>query len=212
MKKNSNYKRGMSFVEMIIAIGIFSIGIAGFSMLFSKTWQGNSFTYELGKASISASQGVSRTVEYIRKARQGDDGSHPIKSASDNDFIFFSDYDKDGITERLHFYKSGSQFIMGYRKPSGGLPKTYATGDEGTRVLAENVVNESNVPIFYYYNKDYPADTVNNPIATPANVWDVRLVRVFLKINILKGQEADNVPISSFVEIRNLSDYDRIGS
>ena len=199
-------------MEAIIAIAIFTIGIAGFTLLFSKTWQGNSYTYELGKASFAASQGVSKVVGYVRKARQGDDGSYPVRSAADNDLVIFSDYDKDGITERLHFYRSGSQFLMGYRKPSPGLPKTYATGDEATVVIAENVVNEAGVPIFYYYNSGYPEDTENNPVATPANVWDVRLVQILIKVNILKGREDDNVPLSSFVEIRNLSDYDRIGS
>lgn len=205
-------KQGMSLVEAIIAVAIFFIGIAGFTLLFSKTWQGNAYTYELGKASMAASQGVSTMVNYIRKVRQGDDGAYPIKSAADNDLVLFSDYDKDGITERLHFYRSGSQILLGYRKPSGGLPKTYAAGDEGSVVLASNVINAANVPIFYYYNKNYPADPANNPIATPAYVWDVRLIKVLVKVNIEKGTSTDGVELRSFVELRNLNDYSRLTS
>lgn len=199
-------------LETLIAIAIFTIGIAGFTMLFSKTWQGNTFVYEIGKASLAASQGVSKTVDYIRKARQGDDGSYPIRSAADNDLVIFSDYDKDGTTERVHFYRSGTEFLMGYRKPSSGFPKTYATGDQDVITIASNVVNEESAPIFYYYNNDYPGDQEHNPVTAPANVWDVRLIKILLKINIDKGQQTDNVEIESFVQIRNLSDYDRIGS
>jgi len=212
MKKINHKKGGFTLLEALIAIGIFTIGIAGFSMLFSKTWQGNTFVYEVGRASLTASQGVSKAVNYIRKARQGDDGSYPIRWAADNDLVIFSDYDKDGITERLHFYKSGTQLLMGYRRPSSSFPKTYASGDEGIITIASNVVNESNVPIFFYYNSSYPADKVHNPVVTPANVWNVRLIKILLKINIDKGQQNDNVEVESFVQIRNLSDYDRAGS
>lgn len=212
MKKKVWKKAGVSFIEMIIAIAIFSIGIVGFTFLFSSVWKNNAYTYELGKASMGASQGMTKMVSYFRKARQGDDGAYPILSASDNELILFSDYDKDEITERLHFYRSDNQLLMGYREPSTGLPKTYAVGDQETVVIADNIVNEANVPLFYYYNKDYPGDITNNPVATPANVWDIRLIKVLIKVNIEKGSATDVRELRSFVELRNLNDYNRLTS
>lgn len=200
----------MTLIEALIAIAIFSIGIGGFSLLFVRSWQGNSYVFEMGQSSMAASQGVNETVGYLRKARQGDDGSYPIKSATDNDLVVFSDYDKDGITERLHFYKNGNQLVMGWRKPTGTLPKTYPAGDQGTKVISERVVNDAGTPIFYYYNKDYPGDQTNNPVATPANSSDVRLIKVLLKVNVDPNKAPDNIEISSFVELRNLNDYDRV--
>ena len=200
----------MTLIEMMIAITIFTIGIGGFSLLFVKSWQGNSYVYEMGQSSVAASQGVNEIISYLRKARQGDNGSYPIKSATDNDLVVFSDYDKDGITERLHFYKNGDQLIMGWRKPTGGLPKTYAAGDQGTKIIANRVVNDAETPVFYYYNKDYPADQVNNPVVTPANNADVRLIKILLKVNVDPNRAPDNIEISSFVELRNLNDYDRM--
>ncbi len=200
----------MTLIEMLIAITIFTIGIGGFSLLFVKSWQGNSYVYEMGQSSVAASQGVNGVVSYLRKARQGDDGAYPIKSAANNDLVVFSDYDKDGVTERLHFYKNANQLIMGWRKPSGGLPKTYATGDQENKIIADRVVNDAGTPIFYYYNQDYPADQVNNPVATPANNAEVRLIKILLKVNIDPNRAPDNIEISSFVELRNLNDYDRM--
>lgn len=202
----------MSLIEAIVAVAIFAIGIAGFTFLFANVWKNNSYTYEISKASVNASQGMSTVVNYLRKARQGDDGAYPIKSAADNDLVVFSDYDRDGITERLHFYKSGNQLLMGYRKPSSGLPKTYAVGDQESVVVVNNVVNEATVPLFYYYNKDYPGDQTNNPVATPANIWDIRLVKILIKINIEKGTATDSRELRSFVELRNLNDYNRLTS
>jgi len=200
-------KSGMTLIEAMIAIAIFAIGIGGFSLLFVKSWQSNSYVFEMGQSSIAASQGVNKVVGYLRKARQGDDGSYPIKSATDNDLVIFSDYDKDGITERLHLYKSGNQLLAGWRKPSANLPKTYAAGDQGTKVIVDRIVNDASAPVFYYYNKNYPGDQANNPMPTPAGVADVRLVKVLLKINIEPNGAPDNIESSSFVELRNLNDF-----
>lgn len=199
----------MSLVEAIISVAIFSIGIAGFTMLFSKTWQQNSYVYEMGKASLSSSQGISMITSYVRKSRQGDDGAYPIRLAAENELIFFSDYDKDGITERLHFYRNGNQLLMGYRKPSSGLPKSYADGDEDAVVIIENVVNGANEPIFRYYDRNYPNSAA---LAVPVSVWNVRLIQAMVKTNIEKGVATDSVELRSFVELRNLNDYNRLTS
>ena len=64
--------------------------------------------------------------------------------------------------------------------------------------------------MFSYYNKDYPADTENNPVSTPADVSEIRLIKIFLKINIDPNRAPDNIQQETFVELRNLNDYDRI--
>ncbi|MFA4818044.1 MAG: hypothetical protein WC608_05015 [Parcubacteria group bacterium] len=205
-----NKKLGMTLIEALLAIMIFTFGILGFSQLFVKSWQSNQYSYEMGQSTFAVSQGVNKMVDYIRRARQGDDGSYPIKVADDDEFIFFCDYDKNGITERVHMYKSNGKILMGYRKPSTGLPKTYATGDEATLTLAQDVVNDANTPVFSYYNKNYPGDQTHNPVSTPAIVSDIRLVKINLAVDPNVNRAPNSVQMESFVEMRNLNDYDRI--
>lgn len=200
----------MSLIEVMVAIAIFTMSIAGFTALFLRTWKVNSYTLEMGQASLSASQGVNTAVNYIRKTRQGDDGAYPIQSAANNDLVIFSDYNRDGITERLHFYLQNGQLMMGARVPTTGMPKTYPAGDQTTKVLAKNIVNTPSEPIFYYYNANYPTDKVTNPLAMPLDVSAVRLAKILLKINVIPGKGPENIEIQSFVEIRNLNDYDRM--
>lgn len=208
--KRKNYP-GMSLVEMLIAIAIFTIGILGFTQLFVYSWRQNAYTMEMGQSSMAVSQGANKMVQYLREARQGDDGSYPVVSANENDLVVFGDYDQDKITERLHFYRSGEDIILGIRKPTTGFPKTYAAGDAETKVIASHIVNDVDTPVFAYYNSKYPEDSVNNPIATPAAAPNVRLVRIDLHMNIDLNRAPDNVQIKSFVEIRNLNDHDRFG-
>lgn len=194
---------------MIIAIAIFTMAMIGIARLFASTWKMNAYTVEMGQSSMAASRGVDTMIGYIRGARQGDDGSYPVVSAKDQDLVIFSDYNKDGITERLHFYLSSGKLMMGVTNPSSGMPKTYPAGDGQIITIANYIVNNSSTPIFYYYNNNYPGDTTNNPVPTPALVANVRLIKVYLQVNIVPNRAPDNIQMQSFVEIRNLNDYDR---
>jgi prepilin-type N-terminal cleavage/methylation domain-containing protein len=200
-------EKGMTLIEVLVAIGIMVIGLGGFSLLFSNVWKSNAYSYEAGQASAAASQGVAKLTELIRRSRPGDDGSYPIQSANDNDLVIFSDYDKDDVAERLHFYKNGNDLLMGYREPTTELPKTYVAGDQAVITIAKNVINEASDPIFSYFNQNYPADQVNNPMTTPAYTLEVRMVEVLLKVNPIQGRGPENIEIRSFAEIRNLSDF-----
>jgi prepilin-type N-terminal cleavage/methylation domain-containing protein len=209
MKKQ--IQKGMTIIEMLVAISIFTMGILGFTLLFNNAWKQNKYTLEMGQVSMAASQGVNQIVRYLREVRQSDNGAYPVVFANDNDLVVYCDYDRDGTTERIHLYRSGTDVILGVRKPSSGFPVTYASGDGSTQVIASHVVNAVNNPIFAYYDSHYPEDSVNNPIPTPATVPNVRLVRVTLHVNINPNRAPDNVQIQSFAEMRNLNDHDRFG-
>ncbi len=200
----------MTLIEVVMAIAIMLIGLEGFTLLFIRTWNNNSYTLEMGQSSMAVSQGVNRIVSYIRGVRQADNGDYPVKSADDNDFVVYGDYDKDGATERLHFYFSNQTVFMGVTDPTATMPKTYPSGDQQTITIASHIVNDSNEPIFYYYDKNYAGGSSQTPLATPANVVDVRLIKIHLKINIDPNHAPDNIELQTFVEMRNLNDYDRI--
>ena len=198
---------GLTLIEMLMAIAIFAIGLAGFSQLFINTWRNNAYAIEMGESALVVSQGINKTVSYIRKVCQGDDGSYPIKSANGNDLVVYADYKKDGIVERLHFYLINGTLFMGIANPTQTLPKTYPLSDEQAIVLATKIVNTSSEPIFYYYNNNYPGDTTNNPLSSPVHISVIRLVQIHLKININPNRAPDNIEMRSFVEMRNLNDY-----
>ncbi|EKE20021.1 MAG: hypothetical protein ACD_8C00066G0006 [uncultured bacterium] len=211
MKKNKkNIALGFTLVETLVALAIFTMGMQATVMVFAKTMKSKAYSLEMGKASFIVSRSMGDLVGYIRRARQSDNGAFPIVSADENDLVLYSDYNKDGITERLHIYLLDGKVYLGVRKPSAVMPKTYATGDGETFELAKQIVNTASDPMFSYYNKDYPMDSVNNPVNAPADVSKIRLVKIFLKINIDPNRPSDNIEQETFVEIRNLNDYDRI--
>lgn len=195
-------------VETLVAIGLFILGTQAAILVFYRIIQNKSYTMEMGKASFVVSRSIGDIAKYVRKSRQSDAGAYPIVSADDNEFIFYSDYDNDGDTERLHIYFTDSTgtLFMGVRNPSGTFPVTYASGDEETFTVAEHIVNTTSDPVFLYYNKDYPGDMLNNPVDTSADVSEIRLVKIFLKINIDPNNAPENIQQETFVEMRNLSE------
>ena len=107
-------------------------------------------------------------------------------------------------------YKQNQNILMGVTDPTNTMPRTYPTGDQSTQTMASHIVNDASTPLFYYYNTNYPADTANNPMPVPASIADVRLIKIVLHININPNRPPDNIQMQSFIEMRNLNDYDRI--
>lgn len=193
----------MTIVEMLIAIAIFVICMEGFTLLFVKSFKFNKFAYEEGVASATAQRATEDVVKNIRRARQADSGAYLVKSAGEFDFVFYCDYDEDGDTERLHYFLQNGSLKRGVANPSGS-PITYPDNDQEVSTVTQYVVNTSGEPIFKYFNKDFPADLVANPLALPINPEDVRLVRVFLRINIDPGSAPENINVESFARLRNI--------
>jgi prepilin-type N-terminal cleavage/methylation domain-containing protein len=199
-------RQGLTLIETLMAIAIFAVGIQGFAVLFMRAWQINSYTMEMGQSALAVSRGVNTIVDYLRSARQADNGAYPIQSASNNDIVFYSDYDHDGITERLHIYKSGQNILMGVTNPTTAMPKTYPTADQEVITIATRIVNTTSQPIFFYYDKNYAGASNQTSLAMPVSVSLIRLMKIHLKINIDPNRAPDNIESQTFVEMRNLND------
>lgn len=204
---HGNNIRGMTLVEVLVAIAIMLIAMEGFTLLFLKSWDTNKFILEEGMASAAASRATGKIVSQLRSTRQADNGDYPVESADDFDLKVYMDIDKDGVTERVHYFldQATDQLKVGVTNPVAGTPVSYPAADDTVSILANYVVNENTNPVFYYYNQNYPGDTVNNPIATPATIDQIRLVRVHLYVNINPVHAPDNINIESFADLRNLN-------
>lgn len=199
--------KGMSLVEMLMAIFILLIGMEGVTMLLMNSVRNNKFILETGNASLLASRGVNRIVSEIRKVRQADNGDYPVESGDQFDLKVYMDVDGDGVTERVHYYLSDGTIYRGITEPTATVPITYPNGDDTTEVFVNYISNTNAQPVFYYYNRDYPSDTVNNPLATPVSVENVRLIKIHLLVNIDPINAPNNVNVESFAELRNLNNY-----
>jgi prepilin-type N-terminal cleavage/methylation domain-containing protein len=199
-------KKGMTLVEMMIAIFIFLLIMLGSVYFLGQIYQRYGFAMEQGMSTHSVQHSLKVILEELRGIRQSDVGSYPIESADSFSFTAFADIDNDGTTERVHYFLENGDIKKGVAEPSGA-PPSYPAGDQEVSVIAENIVNTAGQPLFYYFNTDYPADQENNPLLVPVSpVSDIRLVKIDIFLNIDPLRAPDNIRLESFVELRNLKD------
>lgn len=195
-------QKGVSFLEIVTYIAIFSLVILIITRFVVQGYQVYYFGQEQNDAIRQAQIGIETMVKEIREARYADNGAYPLELANDQEFIFYSDIDQDNATERVRYFLFNTNFIKGIINPSETEPINY-NGPEILATLSENVRNDVG-PIFYYYNGDWPADTLNNPLPAPARLIETKLMRVYLKVNILPSRPPDDFELESSVQIRNL--------
>jgi prepilin-type N-terminal cleavage/methylation domain-containing protein len=105
--------RGFTLIETLIAVFIFTLAMGaatGFIVVFYRT---HSYASQQVTAIEEARRGIETMVKETRAARTGDNGAYPVERADDKQFIFYSDIDNDGQTERIRYFlstiNSGSQ-------------------------------------------------------------------------------------------------------
>ena len=101
-------QKGFTLIETLIAILIFSLTFSGLVMAINHLYRAYDFIWSQASAISEARRGVKTMIREIRGANTGEDGSYAIQKAEDNEFIFFSDIDKDGQLERVRYFLGGS--------------------------------------------------------------------------------------------------------
>lgn len=192
--------KGMSLVELIVAVGIMAIVLSGMTVFLSSVWKTQLFTMRTGEASLTASRGVEGMVDLIRNAQTGADGSFPVARATGTEFSFFADENHDGKIERIHlFYDAAAKAVKyGVTDPTTATPPTYPASDGSVSNVAVSVANSGSQPVFTYY------DSSNGSLPSSPTLSDVRMVHVSIFIDPDPSPNSNTVEISSFASLRNL--------
>ena len=202
-QKPTQSQKGFSLTEALIIIFAFGLAIATLGNFILTSYRAYNYNFQQIAAINEARRGVETMVKEIREAKTADDGSYPLVQAGDLQFIFYGDIDRDTATERVRYFLDGTNLKKGVVEPSGDPPQ-YILTDEMISVLSQYVRNGTSSPIFTYYNGDWPADTLNNPLSTLTRLSETKLMHVYLKINVDPNRPPDDFELESDTQIRNL--------
>ena len=202
MKWRKKTFNGMTLVETLIAIFVFTIGMGLVTFLFSQSWSLFQVSFSLGNTQFIASNGVQKIVDTVRNAQRSDNGAYPLLIANENDIVIYSDVDKDGGAEKIRYFFSGSGVIQEIRNSVFAAPPYYPDGYETSQEIIPFVVNASETPLFSFYNNN------NEELEESFSLTDIKMIKinVFVDENVHKDPESVN--IESFASIRNLSQYE----
>lgn len=202
-KKNDN-KKGMTLVEVLVVCSVMTVLMGIISVMIIRSFSVNKYTIEQGLNTNALQTSLRNFSRHLREARQSDAGGYLIEYADDFEIYYFADIDNDSITERVHYFLENYQLKIGSSKPSG-FPSVYPVEDEEIKILGNGIVNNTTQPLFYYYNQDYPIDTANNPLTTPASPDEIGMVQIDLYVNIDTAHVPDSMRMGTFVRPRNIN-------
>lgn len=200
----NKFRKGMTLVELIVAIAILGLGMAAFTLLSVKAWVFKSYALEQVAATSSATKALNQVIHELRTVRQADDGSYAIKETDDSSLVVYRDEESDGSAERVHYFIEDGKLKKGITEFSIATG-SYPVEDQTVKVLLNYVTNDDlTKKLFSYYSNGYPINpTVEMASPIPS---DVRLIKIHLWVNIKPIVAPENVNFESVVELRNLNE------
>lgn len=194
-------QNGMTLVEMVVVIGLYTLLIAmvfGFAQSFYQT---NSYMTAQADEVESARRGVTKLTRDLREMTYAENGTFPVAEIEEHLLGFYSDVDKDDNVEYIEYELSGTTLYRRTHNPTGS-PPTYDFGTpDTTEIVSEYVQNISQATsTFFYYDSD------GTELDAAALLTDVRYVKAQIIVNIDPIHSPGEYMLRTAVAPRNIKD------
>jgi prepilin-type N-terminal cleavage/methylation domain-containing protein len=196
--------KGFTLIEAMVALFIFVLVVAAVNNFIIQNYKSYQISVEQSIAIEEGREAIESMVKEIREVKSSDAGHYPIAEANNDSFTFYGDIDRDVAVEKVRYFRDGNIFKKGVIEPTGE-PLVYDPLNEQITIISENLISTT-TPIFLYYNGDYPGDTVNNPLETPADVTEIKLIQTHIIINVDPDRPPLDYILDTFIQPRNLKD------
>ncbi len=196
-------KKGMTLVEVLIALAMFSV-----VMIAIGTFEINIFSYN---RSISSSYNTTQNAQLIlktilkelRELAPSANGSYPLAVVGSTTISFFADSNSDGINEKITYSLIGNSLYRAVIQPIGS-PANYSYANQSTSTILYDIRNGNSIPVFQYFNTDY--NGTSSPLTLPAQVTDIRLIKINVALNTDMNKIPTTVIYTVQVNLRNIKD------
>lgn len=201
MKQNI-FNQGFTLIELGLVTSLTVITMATANLFWQNIQREYQFTSSQYQLTDEVNQTLRKLATEARQAEVAMDGAYPLAILEDNQFAFYADIDNDGLVERRRYFLENSSLKRGIVNPSGN-PPTYNMSQEIVSELI-NSIDTSKLPLFYYYNGDWPEDTTNNPLSYWERPLETRLIRMIIPLSVNDQGQNYTYESSTTVHIRNL--------
>jgi hypothetical protein len=191
--------RGITTLELVIGLAIGSAILIALLRFLVIGFPVSRTAYFQARANETARVHLERISREIREARWAATGAYPLVEMSPQRIIFFTDFNDDGVVERVRYELIGTNLERGVIDPQGE-PLAYAEEEEVKTVVASAIRNGL-APIFVYYTGNYPEET--EPL-TPAYLTEVKYIQFSLVVDVDEAADPPPLVIRSQVQLRNL--------
>ena len=191
---------GFTLLETFVMIGVSSFALSAVTLSTIYFYRTNINAIEQAFALQRARTGIFEMVRVIREASFSEEGSFPVVAIAQNEFIFYSDFNHDGLVERVRYFLEDGFLKQGVIVPSGS-PLSYFEDMETIRIVSGAIRNvEDNVPVFVYKNS-LGEEIIDASLASSASIVDVTLI-----VNVNPVRMPKEFTLRSTASLRNLRD------
>lgn len=193
--------RGFTLVEILLAVFIFLVIMAAAVTMFISLFRQQASDTARIESEGKASNAIEKMANEIRRINRGENGNYFFQAVEPQRIIFFSDVDKDSLTEKVEYILNGTEIERKVIEPGAALD--YA-GAAATSIVADNVRNGTSA-IFTYYDSSYTG--IGSALADPVNAADVSLVGISFDINTDMQSLSTPIHIETKIHPRNLKNF-----
>lgn len=198
--KNDKNQKGMTLIELLIAMFILVIIISAFSSLITISLSKTSQQFTAISNIDQARMVEARFVNELRNATTANDGSYCITKAADQEIIFYTPVGSTTIKNRIRYFIDNNILYKGTITPSGS-PLSYNSASEKIIAVQSNLANNT-TPLFYYYNGDYNGE--GSPLSQPVNINQIRFVKINLIVYSKTQNDIATFNVSSGTAVRSI--------
>jgi len=194
-------QKGMTLVEMLIAIGIYTVLLLAINNSITSLYQNNAYALEQANEVDNARRGVTQWNRDAKEMITGEDGTWPVAVIGEHRLGYYSDTDQDDSVEYVEYILAATTLRKFTYNPTGS-PATYdLTTPDSEEILSEYVQNiEQATSTFFYFDNNGTQLTSTSPVI------DVRYMQMQVIVNIDPDRNPGEFMLRSSLAPRNLKD------
>lgn len=191
--KHRARKNGFTLVEILIALGLFSIITVALSSFLSRSL----WSYRIKKQDSELQE---KAAHVMREFEQMTRAGNKVILAEANELKFYRFFDLESASPtQVRYFKEGNEFKIGVTEPLGTEPNiTYPQSAERIDLIVGDVTNLDS--IFMYY------DGTGTELESPIDTTKIRMIELEITLDQNPNIPPEAVTEITRVTLRNMKD------
>lgn len=192
---------GMTLVETVVAIGIYTMLLLVITNSIASLYKYNSYSIGQANEVDNARRGMTQWNRDAKEMISAEDGTFPVAVINEHHFGYFSDTDQDESVEYVEYILASTTLTKFTYNATGTPPVYNFSTPDSSQILSEYVQNIlQGTTTFQYF------DNTGTQLSSTSPLVDVRYIKAQIIVNIDPVRSPGEFMLRSSIAPRNLKD------